>query len=244
MNLTILVGQRSRDEESPVIYSTNYSRWYKESRPHLFSTLAFTQSRLHKNTNSIPKVCRSVENAILDKVLEQETLARYLLTSAGSQRIFCHSGGRYFRKCIRTQLSNEYKEFNVCEGFGDAAICLLSSSLYYWFWIAVSDCYHVTKRDVDAFPVPSSVAEEERFLNLSTILLDDLWINAKRRQRKRADGTVQEEVNFYVSKSKAIIDEIDRVLAQHYGFTDDELDFIINYDIKYRMGTALFDNDG
>jgi hypothetical protein len=24
--------------------------------------------------------------------------------------------------------------------------------------------------------------------------------------------------------------------AQHYGFTDEELDFIINYEIKYRMG--------
>ena len=37
-------------------------------------------------------------------------------------------------------------------------------------------------------------------------------------------------------KSKAIIDEIDKALAAHYGFTDEELDFIINYDIKYRMG--------
>jgi hypothetical protein len=36
--------------------------------------------------------------------------------------------------------------------------------------------------------------------------------------------------------SKPIIDEIDRVLAQHYDFTDEELDFIINYDIKYRVG--------
>ena len=26
------------------------------------------------------------------------------------------------------------------------------------------------------------------------------------------------------------------LLAKHYGFTDEELDFIINYDIKYRMG--------
>jgi len=33
-----------------------------------------------------------------------------------------------------------------------------------------------------------------------------------------------------------IIYAIDRVLARHYGFTDEELDFIINYDIKYRMG--------
>jgi hypothetical protein len=27
-----------------------------------------------------------------------------------------------------------------------------------------------------------------------------------------------------------------RVLARHYGFTEEELDFIINYGIKYRMG--------
>ncbi|MES4922223.1 hypothetical protein ABVC70_09905 [Hoylesella timonensis] len=32
--------------------------------------------------------------------------------------------------------------------------------------------------------------------------------------------------------------EIDKVFAQHYGFTE-ELDFIINYDIKYRMGDEL-----
>jgi len=36
-----------------------------------------------------------------------------------------------------------------------------------------------------------------------------------------------------------IIDEIDKVLTKHYGFTEEELDFIINYDIKYRMGDEL-----
>lgn len=40
---------------------------------------------------------------------------------------------------------------------------------------------------------------------------------------------------------KVIIDKIDKVLARHYGFTDEELDFIINYDIKYRMGDELND---
>ncbi len=43
--------------------------------------------------------------------------------------------------------------------------------------------------------------------------------------------------------SKPIIDEIDRVLARHYGFTDEELDFIINYDIKYRMGRGGDDDE-
>jgi hypothetical protein len=32
------------------------------------------------------------------------------------------------------------------------------------------------------------------------------------------------------------IDDISRAVTQHSGFTDEELDFIISYDIKYRMG--------
>lgn len=51
-------------------------------------------------------------------------------------------------------------------------------------------------------------------------------------------GTVR-FAQFFPKKSKSIIDEIDKVLARHYGFTEEELDFIINYDIKYRMGDEL-----
>ena len=39
------------------------------------------------------------------------------------------------------------------------------------------------------------------------------------------------------------MDEIDRVIAKHYGFTGEELDFIINYDIKYRMGRGDSEGD-
>jgi hypothetical protein len=45
--------------------------------------------------------------------------------------------------------------------------------------------------------------------------------------------------SYKIAKSKPIIDEIDKVLAKHYGFTEEELDFIINYDIKYRIGGEL-----
>ena len=34
----------------------------------------------------------------------------------------------------------------------------------------------------------------------------------------------------------AILDEIDMELARRYEFTAEELDFILNYDIKYRLG--------
>ena len=41
---------------------------------------------------------------------------------------------------------------------------------------------------------------------------------------------------FFPKLSKPVLDEIDTALARHFGFTEEELDFIINYDIKYRMG--------
>ena len=53
----------------------------------------------------------------------------------------------------------------------------------------------------------------------------------------KAKGKVEYD-EYYPRKSKHIIDEIDKVLAEHYGFTGEELDFIINYDIKYRMGLS------
>jgi hypothetical protein len=41
---------------------------------------------------------------------------------------------------------------------------------------------------------------------------------------------------FSPALNKPVFDEIDSVLAGHYGFTAEELDFILNYDIKYRLG--------
>ncbi|MCC6936695.1 MAG: hypothetical protein IT226_00600 [Flavobacteriales bacterium] len=39
--------------------------------------------------------------------------------------------------------------------------------------------------------------------------------------------------------AKPLLDEIDALLAAHYGLSAEELDFVINYDIKYRMGDEL-----
>ena len=39
-------------------------------------------------------------------------------------------------------------------------------------------------------------------------------------------------------RSRNIIDLVDAKLAEHVGFYSDDLDFIVNYDIKYRMGQS------
>lgn len=48
---------------------------------------------------------------------------------------------------------------------------------------------------------------------------------------------------FECAACKPIIDEIDTLLAKHYGFSEQELDFIASYDIKYRMGRDVEGDD-
>lgn len=67
-------------------------------------------------------------------------------------------------------------------------------------------------------------------------LKKDLIANRIKRFDKRIGGDLYE---YKVNKSKPILDEIDALLAKHYGLSAEELDFVINYDIKYRMGDAL-----
>jgi hypothetical protein len=74
------------------------------------------------------------------------------------------------------------------------------------------------------------------FLNLKEI--SEKHLNALKATNEYRDGKMAYE-QYHPSKTKYEIDEIDKVLAKHYGFTEEELDFIINYDIKYRMGEEL-----
>jgi len=79
--------------------------------------------------------------------------------------------------------------------------------------------------------------------DLGDKLFSDLIRNSIKRIRQRKDGTTQEEVNFKVGLSKQLIDQVDQAMAQHYGFTDEQLDYIINYDIKYRAGKEADSDD-
>lgn len=49
-----------------------------------------------------------------------------------------------------------------------------------------------------------------------------------------------ETQTFNIKLSKQIIDEIDVLIGPIYGLSEEEIEFIINYDIKYRMSS---DND-
>jgi hypothetical protein len=135
---------------------------------------------------------------------------------------------------INLKSSNEYKIFGFfSEKIRDSFVAALNSNLFFYFWEIFSDCWHITKQELKEFSIDLDKIIDEKLLVLSTKLEKDL------EAKKGYVGSVQSEYEYYHRKSKPIIDEIDKVLARHYSFTEEELDYIINYDIKYRMGGEL-----
>ena len=118
-------------------------------------------------------------------------------------------------------------------------VALLSSGLFWWWYTITSNLRDLNPSDIYGIKIAKSVIEDFKLERLGEIYLDDLVKNSILLTREQRNvGTTQTQ-SFKISKSKNIIDEIDKVLAKHYGFTEEELDFIINYDIKYRMGDEL-----
>ena len=93
------------------------------------------------------------------------------------------------------------------------------------------------------FPIPTCSQHEHELLAKKAVEFERELKRTKttlETNNKQSGRVIQDQ--YHVNLSKPIIDEIDELLAKHYGFTEEELDFIINYDIKYRMGDKL--NEG
>ena len=117
--------------------------------------------------------------------------------------------------------------------------------MFYNYFLAYGDCFHLGDRLVGGFPIMKSMNEDMTLVKLNKRLMQSLRATAEDKTIQTRNGDTITYAEYFAHKSKAILDEIDRVLAFHYGLSEEETDFIINYDIKYRMGRGMLGmNDG
>jgi hypothetical protein len=110
--------------------------------------------------------------------------------------------------------------------------------LFYLYFIAYGDCFHVSGELVGAFPVASSVFADDELVVLSKRLMEDIAANADTQVIQTRAGDRIEYAEFNVGESKPIIDEIDAVLGRHYDFDDEELRTVEQFDLGFRLGTS------
>ena len=118
---------------------------------------------------------------------------------------------------------------------------ILNSSTYYQFFCTYTDTRHINPSDVAEFPVDLSSFNEATKNKLNDLSIRLSRCFASHTSQWRKSGLSIDSVDS--KPCKPLIDEIDGILAQHYGFTGEELDLIINYDIKYRMSLGVGDSE-
>lgn len=244
----IFISARS-NTASPTIYASKYNRWYTINRPQLFSNLEFVEVTKFCNSYIIPKFSRQIECDINTSIIDVKTLTvSYYGINAGNSVYYRAAGGGYFLLVkptksityINGQLEDVKAEKSVAisDNYNNINIAaLLSSSLFYWNYIGYTDCRNLTKSFIDNFPCPTTLAVDESLTVIGQSLFNNYELNRyKKDTYYKTTGRNVIYYEYYPKKSKCHIDQIDCNIALHYGFTDEELDFIINYDIKYRMG--------
>ena len=218
-------------------FSTKYNRWYTQNRHFLFQLLIYNNSFI--NNDIVIKISNSIEESIYRKIIgENPSIIRksdYVLYYHDA--ILYWLRGTKFEPSFEGYLSSHVKTsyFSNAEQL-TSAICLFNSNMFYWFWTLSSNC-----RDFgfDIFYKIKPLKYKKKKKMIVNDLMRDLKKNSIIKERNQKLTGLVRYREFYPVKSKPIIDEIDKVLAKHYGFTDEELDYIINYDIKYRMGDEL-----
>ena len=248
--LAIYILQQ-RSQSSPALYATRYNKWHEQFREYLFAAMEHADVTQMSFQNSVPKIHNEIEQRIWGKLYQFPVLGTHLATKLDSHTIYFHNAAGYWLRAMDfisyfwnerdgEKLSTQLKPlYFTSESDAATVVATLNSSLFYWWYVILSDCRHVNLRELRSFPLGIDEMEVEIKHSLSRISAD-LMVDLKRHsQRKETNYKTTGKViydEFYPRRSKSIIDKIDRVLAKHYGFTDEELDFIINYDIKYRMG--------
>ncbi len=246
--LTIFVA--SGRQADPRQFSTRYHRWdaKNDERENLFPTLRY-QSLANDGSmfhGLLPKLgCPEAANA-LTRIRSKRTV-EFFASRHGKHKVFWVRVPGYFCQfLLEPPMARPEKggpprvrgEVNTI-AFDDklnrqVVYSVLNSSMYYQFFCTFTDTRHINPSDVTEFPLDLAAFTNETKTKLNALSAKLTKCFESHTTLWRKSGLLIDSLDSKPCKS--IIDEIDRVLAAHYGFTNEELDFIINYDIKYRMG--------
>lgn len=251
---TIIINVKREDVHSTQLWSTQFLRWYTECRPFLFSTIVYAPAGPLALSGSFPKVGNRHIYQIIERLHRIPTTLEQVYERDSNTVLYYHRSPLYWIRAIdflphfRSEITKTKRSTHHLKDFGltrpellPVVGSIINSSLFYLWFIVYGNGRNVTLRDIHTFPLSDALYNEsslETFSDLFEALMSDYQANSS--IRKRSDGVEYQE--FSPSVSKSFMDAIDAQLAKCYELTDEELEFVINYDIKYRMGDELFED--
>jgi len=222
------------------------TKMYRKSKDtsisEILNNLEFMCVKEFKLKGRYPKISYQIEKNILQKIFNKNnTPIVDLIRSQGKPIYYRSSGGRYF-KIVTNYSTGSTKEKTLYfdKDVVDVVGAILSSNLFFWFYQIYSNNHDLKLYEISSFPIPYKKLLENSKLNkkikeIYNVYLNDIEKNTvvkKTTQYKK----ITEFKEYKIKKSKHIIDKIDELVCPLYGMTKEEIEFLKNYEIKFRLG--------
>jgi hypothetical protein len=245
--LTIFVQTPNDADSSSKLFSAGYLKWSTVERPYLFELLEYVAaSPAVARKDAWPKTRGSLEAQILQKMTRYRSLAQSGFLGGGAHLYYKNTGLRYFNtvtlnppRCRingketsssrETVLDTETSALHVVH-------CYLLSTAFFMYYQMMSNCRDLNPSDITLAPLPPIQKPFGEFKRLSGEIERDYTKKSRTiTMNNKLTGMVELQ-SISPARSKEFLDRIDTLLASYFQFTEEELDFIINYDIKLRVG--------
>lgn len=233
--LTIMFASIENDKEHAV-YSTQYYHWTKDEQLGLMDKLTYTKVPLLHQIG-VPKVSTKLMVRILKAV--SQVYDTCLLDNCSSKSKWCvwlnMRMAFWGKSFVHPMESKEYKTFYLkTEKEAKLFSALMNSSLFFFIWECISDCWHITTKDLEFIKIDFSRIPNE-IVEAIAELYDSYEMQLEKS--KVFIGSVQTSYIYQHKLHKPMIDEIDNLIARIFYLTDEELAFIKSYQEKYRLNT-------
>lgn len=245
---TIVITQKGKGVDEVV--TSKYHRWHSKDRPKLFEDLKTTRYKLSSKEEIIPKISTEIELMILDRMKAQsndKVICNFLekdrtkvwYYDAPRYWIHAHLEGYIPKRGAGSDISSHYKFVEFREEYAPIVTALLSSTLFYWFFVTYSDGRDLLHQHVSSFPIDLASIDTETKKKLTDLvlkLMNDYNKNSKSRKNKRKGGNHNGITEIKTKYSYKIIEKIDTEISKIFLLNKEELEFIKNFDLNFRLG--------
>ena len=224
---TVVTGQYNTKCESKGLFTTRFTRWINQYRPHLFENLHYN---LHpKHTNQYTgwyKLGSSQEITLLNRLLSCRTNIEFL-TDEGTFLLF-HKNvtNNYLSTFIHLppahdnnhnpveQTAIQSTSFAKLE-FRNSSFVFSNSKLALFWWASTGDGFHLTRSNLVSTPIPNQKHLLQKLSTLASTLQNSLEPTLE--FVKKAGKYYG---NYDVRKIRHLTDEVDKLILRELGLED------------------------
>lgn len=239
VNTSIVKFRRTGTKCKKILSTKMYRKGRNFNLSSLVSNLEFANVTDYLLKGRIPKISSPIEVSILKKVFRQTPIMNFVADD-GMPLFYRTTGGRYF-KVVTNYSTGSNKEpqspFLIKKEVRDAVGCILSSNLAFWFYQIYSNNLDWKRYEIESFTVPVQLEDyAEKIAAVYAEYLMDIETNANTR---KSSGNSRYKVDSFkeykIGRSKKIIDCIDDLIGPLYGLTKEEIEFVKNYELEFRL---------